>query len=84
MYDEEGESTYWGGQGLYFSREYISPGYWIKIYLYLSEGMQVKLYSIYMNGNKYPIDIGTAYFDFTSASEDKIYMLDLNTSKVPT
>jgi hypothetical protein len=37
-----------------------------------------------MNGNNYAIELGKAYFDFTSASEDKIYMLDLSTSSIPT
>jgi hypothetical protein len=76
-YDVEGQSTYWGGQGLFFSKEYVAAGDWIKVYLYLSEGMQVKFYCLYMSANSYYIELNKAYFDFTSASEGKIYLLDL-------
>jgi len=37
-----------------------------------------------MDRNTYSIELGKAYFDFTSASEGRIYLLDLLKSSTPT
>jgi hypothetical protein len=76
-YDSSGQSIYWGGKGIFLSKEEVKPGQWIKLYLYLSQGMQVRLYGKAVFGNDFLIELGKTYFDFTSYQEDKVYVLDL-------
>jgi hypothetical protein len=59
----------------------VGAGQWIKIYLLIGAGMQVSLSSSFMNGNDYNIDLGKAYFDFTSNLEGKNYILNATSSK---
>lgn len=76
-YAYAGQSVYWGGKGIFLSNEQVNAGDLIKIYLYLSNGLSIKFYSMFMNGNLYSIELGKAYFDFTSNNQDKTYILDL-------
>jgi hypothetical protein len=73
-----GESIYWGGKGIFLSQEDITKGDWIKLYLFISQGMSIKFSSNIINGNVFSIDLEKAYFDFTSRDEDKLYILDLS------
>lgn len=39
--------------------------------------MKVKVFSNFVNGNNFMIELGQSYFDFTSYEENKLYILDL-------
>lgn len=52
-------------------------GQFVKLYVYLSEGMSIKLYSNYLNGNNFMIELGKTYYDYTTFKESKVYLLDL-------
>jgi hypothetical protein len=39
--------------------------------------MSIKLYSTYLSGNNFMLDIGKTYYDYTTYKEIKVYLLDL-------
>lgn len=57
-YDVVGESIFWGGEGLYFSKsDFNEEKSWIKIYLSISAGMEVELSSRLVNGNIFSVSL---------------------------
>jgi hypothetical protein len=55
-YDQAGESIFWGGLGLYYSKkDFTEENNWIKIYLSVSAGMEVSLFTKLTNGNDFSI-----------------------------
>ena len=81
-YQVAGESIFWGGLGLYFDKKDFKGGKnWIKIFVSLSPGMQVKVYFRETLGNDFMIELNVAYFDFTTRDEAKGYYLDLSKEK---
>ena len=65
-YQVIGEPIYWGGLGLFFNKDDFLEGRWIKIYMSMGASMKATLYWQYSTGNTFNINLGTAYFDYTT------------------
>ena len=71
----------WGnGVGEFLNSEEVKAGDWIKVLVVLGVGVDLEFYSQAVNGKNYDILLNTAYKDFTSEDETKLYVLDLSES----
>jgi len=71
----KGREVWGNGVGVFLNSNEIKPGQWIKILLVLGEGVEIEFYSQAVNGNTYEILLNTAYKDFTSEDQTKLYTL---------
>lgn len=78
-YDAAGESIFWGGEGLFFSKsDFSQENSWVKIYLSLGPGMEVKVTTKLIKNNEFSPKLGTGYFDYTLPGEPRKYCLDIS------
>ncbi len=79
-YMYRGREVWGNGVGVFLNSEEVKAGDWIKVLVVLGVGVDLEFYSQAVNGKNYDILLNTAYKDFTSEDETKLYVLDLSES----
>lgn len=81
-HDITGQSIFWGGEGLYFSKQlFSSTNNWIKIYLAMPPGTEVKLFSKLSKDNSFTVELEETYFNYVTADRPNNIYLNLTNQK---
>lgn len=73
-----GKSIFWGGEGLFFSKEDLVGSRWIKIAITLYPGTEVRLFTQLSTKKSTGLKLQEDYFGYTTGKDQKKYYLDLS------